>query len=356
MSKIKTLKQYFRIYSKRLSSVDFYKNLYKWKRLKGQYKGKRVFIIANGPSLNITPLYLLKNEYTIMFNRILLMLERLNYSPSFYMIVDGLVGPTIKEDIKYFLDHCDFVFTPDITKGDFVNFKKFVPFNENVLYMYQEPFRFSYHLPFANFGGSVIIAAFQVLKYLGFDEVIVVGNDMNYVLHTTAELLKESNKKNGTYQNIKSKADDDPNHFDPRYFGKGKEYHQPNETVINNIFESLNIVNDEFKKSGVSIINAGYNSHVNCFPKMDFYEVLGYSNEHIKNLFEDLILSKGFDNLNTFLNKVHYVKGNWEDEKEIVGVPTETACDLVKIKILNYLPVGPFNDHIYFINRKILNN
>ena len=37
----------------------------KFLEIKGKYKGKRIFILGNGPSLNKMPLYLLKNEYTM---------------------------------------------------------------------------------------------------------------------------------------------------------------------------------------------------------------------------------------------------------------------------------------------------
>ena len=81
-----------------------------WKRLKGKYKGKRVFLIGNGPSLNKTPLYLLKDEYTMCFNRFEIMLERLNWTPNFFMSVDYLVLVDLIKDIDVVLNHCEYAF------------------------------------------------------------------------------------------------------------------------------------------------------------------------------------------------------------------------------------------------------
>jgi hypothetical protein len=329
-------------------------NWNRWKELKGKYKGERVFLVANGPSLNITPLYLLKNEHVIVFNRFTLMLERLNYIPPFYMVVDGLLGPTIKEDINYFIDNCRNVFIPDITKGDLSNYSSFTKYADNVLYLYDEPIKYSKHLPFVGFGNTVIYCAFQVFQYLGFSEVVVVGNDMNYVIHKSADVIGEEQIKGRINQNLRSSRDDDPNHFDPRYFGKGKEFHQPTTELMDKIFANLDRVAIEYKKTGVNVVNAGYNSKVESFPKQDFYKCLGYSKEKIDEIFEDLVKSKGFGSRMEFLNIAMETKDFWDDNRNVAAVPIAIAGDMIKKKIFDYLPVGPYEGRIYFINRKIL--
>lgn len=330
-------------------------NYKKWKQLKGQYAGKRIFLIANGPSLNITPLYLLKDEYMIVFNRFQLMLERLNYIPSFYMIADGVVGSNIREDIKLFIDECQKVFIPDISKGDMVNFSEFVPWSNNVYWMYEEPIRFSHTLPFVSPGHTVIFRAFQVLKYMGFSEIFVVGNDMNYIIHTTTDLLKEETTKGKVNQTIRSKYDDDPNHFDPRYFGKGKIYHQPTSVVVENMLKNLRVVAEEYAKYDIKVINAGYNSKVESFLKQDFYECLGYSKEKIDGLFEDLVKSKGFSSLTEFRNLAVDTDTLWVDDRPIAAVPAALASDMIKSKIFDYIPLGPYEGRIFFIKRNVLN-
>lgn len=352
---IRRLDNLLRTNFKHFTSIDTRNNFKKWKAIKGQYAGRRVFLIANGPSLNVTPLYLLKNEYTIVFNRAQLILERLGYFPNFYMIADGVVAENIREDIMYFVEKCDYSFVPDISKGDLVDFTSFLAHREKLLWMYEEPIRFSKCLPFVSPGNTVIFRAFQVLRYMGFEEVVVVGNDMNYVVHTTADVLKEEVVKGKVNQTIQSQKDDDPNHFDPRYFGKGKVYHQPSAQIVEKIFKNLDVVADEFRKSGTKVINAGYNSKVECFPKQDFYECLGYSKKEIDDIFEELVRDKGFGSRKEFLALATNTSELWDDNRKIAAVSVTHAGDMIKSKIFDYLPVGPYEGKIYFINRKFLN-
>ena len=175
MNNISFSSRIFRLFFRnirRIFNKNFCRNYLKWKQLKNKFKGRRVFLIGNGPSLNETPLYLLKNEYTLTFNRFSLLLERINWDPSFFMTVDSTVAENIKDELNVMSCISDYAFFPDIHKSTNLNFKDFVKARNNVLFMHQEPFRFSKYLPYVGTGGSVIYEGFQVLNYLGFDEYI----------------------------------------------------------------------------------------------------------------------------------------------------------------------------------------
>lgn len=354
MNKTITRRLWNLIYSNgyRFTSMYGYQQILKWKKLKAKYKGKRVFLIANGPSLNMTPLYLLKDEFTIVFNRSKLMLERLNYIPSFYMVTDGSVSLDIKDEITWWADNCKCAFVPDYVKGDMIWLRKALSNNDKLYYMFEEYMPFSNYLPFVKPGATVIFCAFQVLKYLGFSEVVVVGNDMNYVIHETAKVVDEIVTKGNKVQQILSQKDDDPNHFDPRYFGKGKTYHQPTQEVLDRIFANLDYVAQEYKKDGVKIVNAGYNSKVESFPKQDFYECLGYSEEKIDIIFEELVRSKGFDSLEEFLNLSIEGDADFDKNLDIVAIPATIAGEVIRNNILDFLPLGPYKGKVYLVNRK----
>ncbi len=341
---------------KRFTSLYGFREISRWKKMKNRYEGKRVFLIANGPSLNITPLYLLRDEYTIVFNRFKLMLERLNYHPSFYMIIDNKVILDNSEMIAEFIENSKLTFVPDFLKEEKLSVREMLPKNNRLMYLFQEPMKFSKHLPFFKIGNSVTFGAYQVLRYLGFSEVIVVGNDMNYVVHDTAEVINSQHFEGGIVQDIKSTTDDDPNHFDPRYFGKGQTYHQPTSFVTNRMFRNLDLVAEEYKKSGVKIVNAGYNSAVKSFPKKDFYEVLGYTQNDVDELFEDLLNSKGLKSKEWLLENAVKKIDDWDEEIAVVAVPMDKAAAIVKKKILDYLPLGPYKDVVYFVKRELINN
>lgn len=353
-SLFKRLKEQIYCNSKRFFSLYGFREIARWKKLRNRYKGKRVFLIANGPSLNITPLYLLKDEYTIVFNRFKLMLERLNFRPSFYMIIDNKVILDNIEMISEFAENTELTFVPDILKTEKVCLRNRLPKRSNLMYLFQFPMKFSSNLPFFKIGNSVTFGAYQILRYLGFSEVIVVGNDMNYVVHQTAEVINNRKFEGGVIQDIKSTADDDPNHFDPRYFGKGQTYHQPTAFVTDRMFKNLDLVAEEYKKSGVKIVNAGYNSAVKSFPKQDFYEALGYSEEKIDGLFDDLIKSKGLLSKEWLLEKAVVKQEAWVEPLDVVAVPMDLATTVVKKKVLDYLPLGPYKDNVYFVNRSLI--
>jgi len=332
---------------RRFLSFYFYKNCVDWHHLKGRFKGERVFLIGNGPSLNKTPLYLLKNEYTLTFNRFGLLLERLNWKPNFFMTVDAIVAENIQDDLSTMIDLCDFAFFPDIHKVDNLNFRTFIPKKENVLFMHQEPVpgKFSSWLPFVGTGGSVIFEGFQVLKYLGFSEIYFLGVDMNYVIHKNTSIIKGNN--------IESKADDDPNHFDPRYFGKGKKYHQPTKNVVDNIMNSLHLISKRLAPDKCRAINVGYDSKVDYFPRKEFIESLQYSNEEIDKLFTDLIKKHGYESIeqiNQQATVIHAIN-EFNDLENLMVVPTEVAVQIIKDKIYSFIPLGPYKGHIYFIKR-----
>ena len=108
---------------------------------------------------------------------------------------------------------------------------------------------------------------------------------MNYKVHTTAKKINSASE-------IVSTKNDDPNHFDPRYFGKGKKYHQPENYVIRNILNNLKKLSKSIDKLGIKIINAGYNSKVEYFPKVDFLNFLNLSEKECFELFDDSIKCK----------------------------------------------------------------
>ncbi|MFT4800377.1 MAG: hypothetical protein ACI93N_000135 [Flavobacteriaceae bacterium] len=323
----------------------------RWEKIKGTYKGKRVFLIGNGPSLNETPLYMLKDEYVLCFNRFYIMKERLNWKPNFYMCVDDLVLNDLAAEIEPIVKETKYAFFPDRHFRS-KNFKKILPTLPNMYWL--KPIfgqGFSNSLPDVNQGGSVIYEGMQAMHHLGFDEIILLGVDMNFKIHETAKTI---GNKRGT--NITSQDDDDPNHFDPRYFGKNRSYHQPKVHVIDNILKNLNFLGANLKRYGVNIINAGFNSKVESFPKKDFYSFFDKSQNEIKEIFEELLIEKTGKRLSEFEYEYPMVISEEALKKNDIRSSFYTSKKLgvvlVRKKIHTYLPLGPFDNKYYFVLRK----
>ena len=67
--------------------------------LKDVHKGKRAFVIANGPSLKQTDMSKLKNELTFGMNRIYLMFPELGFSTTYLTVVNDLVVEQTATDL-----------------------------------------------------------------------------------------------------------------------------------------------------------------------------------------------------------------------------------------------------------------
>lgn len=316
---------------------------YGWEKLKNKYKGKTVFLIGNGPSLNKTPLFLLKNEYTMVFNRFSLMLDRLNWFPSFYSTTDDLVLENIIDEAINLSEIAKYSFFPDISFRGKVFFKKF-PKKNNILWVNQIPkLGFSTKLPDVFLGGTTIFEGIQILKYLGFSKIVLIGVDMNYKIHTTAK------KINLAGSDIVSTKNDDPNHFDPRYFGIGKKYHQPEKHVLDNIFNSLRFLRDYVEKSkDFEIVNASIESKLHYFKMINLEQELGFSDVEKAKLFEDLLKSKNAGPAISFplifIEKV-------EDLRELkkFRVKLTEGIKLVPKLTSKYIAMGPFKNEVYFL-------
>ena len=208
---------------------------------------------------------------------------------------------------------------------------------------------FSQRLPNLYGGGSVIYEGFQILKYLGFKEIYLLGVDMNYKIHQSAKSIKAKSN------NIESLKDDDPNHFDTRYFGKGKKYHQPESYVIDNIRGKLKYLSSISKQLNISIINVGLDSKVDYFEKRDFLEIIKLSSRQQAELFEEcLSLKTKFRSIEEFKRKSKESSSQNLEDLELgtsFYMNVKHGFPLVRTLILTHLVLGPFMDELYFINR-----
>ena len=314
-------------------------NQKKWEDIKGKYNGKRVFVIGNGPSLNETPLYLLKDEYKICFNHFYLMLPRVGWNPDFFMITDDMVIRDMPELFtKSLLPGVEYSFFPDIHPNN-TNFKKYVPNRDNVLWMHNDYPGFRLDLPKCGINRTVVNAAIQVMAHLGFSEIILLGVDVSYSF--------QSHKvKNISTRDLVSE-EDDPNHFDPRYFGIGKKYHyQPMYEMV----ERFQVVKEFFDKQNVKIINAGVGGKLEVFERKTLSSILNYGFDKEKEIFENLVNNY----LQNFKFEFKYEEiiqtiDNLDLEKDYFVIEQNIGKDMIAKLIYSHIALGPFNECYVFI-------
>lgn len=317
---------------KRMLAPKDLENEKRFDDIKGKYAGKRIFILGNGPSLNQMPLYLLKNEYTMCFNRFPLMYERVNWKPNFYAVTDDLLLRDMPEEINKTTEEVDYSFFPDIHPSN-LNVKKVIKQKENVLWLHVDKPEFSDHLPACGINKTVVNAGIQVAAWMGFSEIYLLGVDMTF----GGQKIKKGNSRNWQAQG------DDPNHFDPRYFNAGRKYHNP---MVGEMLEKFECCREFFEPRGVKIYNAGYGGKLEAFERKNFDELLTFSDKEKEEI---------------FIKAIHHVNENVglsDFELYIEGVkdynfyiPTEEGVKLIKDYILTHIPFGPYQGEFYFLKR-----
>jgi hypothetical protein len=314
------------------------KNIQKWDALKDKYKGKRVFIIGNAPSLNQMPLYLLQGEYTMAFNRFNLMFERLDWLPQFYMVCDDLVVLDMYEQInKEILPFVDYAFFPDMHPSN-VEFDKYIEHRENVYWLNTDKPEFRADLPNCGINKTVVNAGIQTAAFLGFSEIYLIGVDMSFA----DQKVKKSNSRNW-------EADEhDPNHFDPRYFGKGLKYHNP---TVHEMLEKFDECQAFFSARGVKIFNAGVGGKLEAFPRENFESLFSQDDEKIKTLLNaSKVLKEHSLTLDDMLS-APLVEEIAQSYPQYFRVSQELGVILISKIILEYLPVGPYKQQYFFVKR-----
>lgn len=162
------------IYKERFSLNN--KRLISFKNI---HKGKRCFIIGNGPSLRYEDLEQLYQEEEICFgvNRIYLAYEYTNWRPDYYVAVDYLI---VQKDWK-FIDNLEGI--------KFIRhfYDSGITWSSDTIYEFQGKIyeignpEFSLDIEKGIYcGNTVIYDVLQIALYMGFEEIYLLGVDMTF--------------------------------------------------------------------------------------------------------------------------------------------------------------------------------
>lgn len=245
--------------------------LSRWGKIQSS-SGGRVFIIGNGPSLNITPMYLFASEDTFCFNRFNLMFDKLSWRPTYYMVTDDLVLKDMRDEFSDIIPQVDKAFFPLVHPSN-VDANKMINDRENIFWLDVLSPGFHFSPPKCGINKTVANAAIQVSYFLGYRKICFVGVDVNY---TSQKVVKKDSRS------WTAEDDDDPNHFDKRYFGAGRSYHNPStDEMIDKFKEAKHI----FSNRGVEFFNCGVGGKLEVFPRVSIQEMLGLSDDQVVDRF-----------------------------------------------------------------------
>ncbi len=238
----------------------------KFQSLQNKYRGKRIFIIGNGPSLNKTALDKLKGEYTFATNRFYLMYEKIDWRPTFYTCVDRRVVTDIYAEVNGLTG--SLFFFDEFFKGLYREGSDVQYFNQRLRKGDKLEESFSFNAANVVFNGNTVLTyAMQIAYYLGFDVVFLIGCDLGYKVLESVSQEGDDVFKMGVGFDLKSTRDDDPNHFDPRYFGQGRLWHAPNEKGM---VDDHALCKAAFLSKGRRIYNATVGGQLEVYDRRDF--------------------------------------------------------------------------------------
>jgi hypothetical protein len=108
-------------------------------------------------------------------------------------------------------------------------------------------------------GFTVTYVALQLAYYMGFEEVILVGVDHNFVTQGPANVAVVSNG-------------DDPNHFSPNYFGEGFKWQLPDLEGSERAYHMAKIA---YEAAGRRVLDATVGGRLSVFTKTTFDSLFG---------------------------------------------------------------------------------
>ena len=227
------------------------------KAFRNKHVGDRCFIIGNGPSLNKLDLTKLQQEFTFGVNAIYTNYERMQFHPTYYVVEDTFVAEDRSEEINNYKESVKF----------FGNYLKYCLKQDDHSLLLNVIFNYSEYEDFPHFsenalrrvwvGGSVTYICLQLAFFMGFKEVYMIGFDHSYEIPKDAIVAG----------NDITSVDDDPNHFAPEYFGKGKRWHLPR---VERMEQGFAKARKHFERNKRSVFNATAGGHLDVFERRQF--------------------------------------------------------------------------------------
>jgi hypothetical protein len=218
--------------------------------LHDRHAGQRCVIVGNGPSLRQMDLSVLRSEVTFGLNRGYLAFQPLGFAPNYLVAINVTVVEQFAQEILA------------EASTTFVSWhaRRFLPRGHRAILI--RPLRgplFSSDAAHGFWGGATVTyAALQLAYHMGFSEVILIGVDHSFSTPGPAHQLVTS-------------PGDDPNHFDPNYFGKGVRWELPNLPLSE---EAYQLARRAYEADGRQIVDATVGGKLTVFRKMDLSAAL----------------------------------------------------------------------------------
>lgn len=253
-------------------------------RFRDRHAGEACFVMGNGPSLNQMDLDLLDGHVVFGSNAAFMLYDRVSWRHRYYVACDSRVVPDRASDLLAMLDDSPEteLFVPAVLhhwdgsglvepteahlpRGDRLHHFRPVPISE-------------FHLPYTAVSGNmnhglvmpftVSINMIEIAVWMGFRMIVLVGCDTTY---TVPDDVVAEGPRIGGRASLLTSSSDDPNHFHPDYFGRGRKWHQPHPERMIQHYEWAR---DAYAPRGVQIVNSTVGGALEVFPRIPFEQVV----------------------------------------------------------------------------------
>ena len=238
--------------------------------LKNTHQGETCVIVGNGPSLNLTDMHLVSKFPYFAVNSFFLLEDKIERPPDFYVVEDTAVFKDNFEEIINF--EAALKLFPTMYKEKLLSARTAEELGNPLFFRMNQGFygrrtgalgypRFSQDASQRVFcGQSVTIINLQLAYWMGFSRVLLVGMDFSYQIPADA-------KVDG---NLIVSQSDDPNHFDPRYFGAGKTWKDPK---LSRVLQNYRLAKEVFEADGRQILNCTVGGALELFERSTLDEM-----------------------------------------------------------------------------------
>lgn len=223
------------------------------KKLKGRKKGKRCFVVGNGPSLTVEQLEAIKKEDCFSANRIYKMFDKTSWRPLYYVVQDKY------DSTKGFYENLE---VKTLFVSDFYWREHGIKNPNAICYHIHRTLKQTSNIPFSvdcskfvQAASTVTFTMIQFAVYLGYSEIYLIGMDHTYanVTNDRGEIIQKNNVKSHAFEDEK-----------------------PNEVVANISYmeDAYRVARRYCEEHGVKIYNATIGGALEIFNRTDFFSVV----------------------------------------------------------------------------------
>jgi hypothetical protein len=224
-----------------------------WKANKGQFAGRRGFVIGNGPSLTAADLTLLKDDVSIASNRINLIYPDTPWRPLFVTVSDPLVWAKHAQEICASNDQVvttSNLFAPAEYRHK-VNLSRAIGPCINVKHGFTTD-----HSLGSYSGYTVTFLNLQIAAHLGLNPIYIIGCDHYY----------GTQQHSGNTLRIPKAHEGERLHFH-------KDYRKAGEVALSAPIDLMNAAYDiacrELQANGFEVYNATRGGYLEAFPRVE---------------------------------------------------------------------------------------